>query len=162
MVEVTAIAPPTPIVGGVPLWWGFRAKVDGQLAPNVNCKSKMHKTAATTSARWVSIFHIRFPLPGDRQAALWLVLRRIGPHRRPAAEFTGRAGSALGVLYCVMYRVLYWQVLSLRLVRCTGAAEGAEAWLSPALREIQGWVAQSGWRRPARLFPLPQRPDKVS
>src|SRR5215831_5594201 len=79
--------------------------------------------------------------PASAQAGLWLAT---SPQPNPQEA---HAWGCTGVL-----------LASARLAALVGAKERGVA--ATALREIQGWVAQSGWRQPARLFPLPQRPDK--
>src|SRR6516162_6729770 len=129
MVEVTAIAPPTPVVGAVPLWRGLREKVDGLLAA-MSTASHEGRHGGSTNARWAQ----RAP-----QAAL--------ERTRGCTGATGRVALASALPYDL------FGALALSINRGVAAA---------ALREIQGWVAPSGWRGHARLFPLPPRPGKVS
>ena len=75
MVEVTAIAPPTPVAGGVPLRWGLREKVDVQLAP-MSTASRQTPVAARAQ-RWAT-FSIRLANPGLHIPVYVRRARRLG------------------------------------------------------------------------------------
>src|SRR5215813_11990552 len=132
MVEVTAVAPPTPVAGDVPLWWGLHEKVDVQLAPMSTASREGRHGAARPTRRkapfstspltWASYMG-QLHGPASAQAGLWLAT---SPQPNPQEA---HAWGCTGVL-----------LASARLAALVGAKERGVA--ATTLREIQGWVAQ--------------------